>query len=101
MKRQMRMAAMALALTLVVSGLATAQRDGDDDDNGYYGGRGNAAQAQQYGYQSGYRDGVNKGREEGRENDPFDYRTPDWRQATRGYQRWMGPVQLFQRGYQN
>jgi len=99
MKRQMSMAALVVALTLIVSGLAMAQRYRDDDD-GYYT-RGTGAQAQQYGYQSGYRDGVNKGREEGRENDPFDYRTPDWRQSTRGYQRWMGPVEVFQRGYQN
>ncbi len=102
MKRQMRIAALVVAVALIVSGLAMAQRDRDDDDDGYYGNnRGNAAQAQQYGYQNGYRDGVNKGREEGRENDPFDYQTPDWRQATRGYERWMGPIQLFQRGYQN
>lgn len=101
MRRQMRMAALVMAVMLVVSGLALAQRDrdGDDDDYGYN--RGNAAQAQQYGYQKGYRDGAKRGREEGRENDPFDYQTPDWRQATRGYQRWMGPVELFQRGYQN
>jgi hypothetical protein len=101
MKRQMRIAALATGVVLVISGLAVAQRDRDDDDyNGRYD-RGNSAQAQQYGYQSGYRDGVNKGREEGRENDPFDYRTPGRRQATRGYQRWMGPVELFQRGYEN
>lgn len=101
MKRRISMAALVVALTLIVSGLAMAQRDRDDDD-GYYGyNRGNATQAQQYGYQNGYRDGANRGREEGRENDPFDYQTPDWRQATRGYQRWMGPVEVFQRGYQN
>jgi hypothetical protein len=96
------MAALVMAVMLVISGLALAQRDydGDADDYGRYN-HGNAAQAQQYGYQNGYRDGVQRGREEGRENDPFDYQTPDWHQATRGYQRWMGPVELFQRGYQN
>jgi hypothetical protein len=67
-------------------------------DRGDY--RGNVAQTQQYGYQSGYNDGVKKGRHEGRENDPYDYHTPDWRQATRGYQSWMGPLGAFQRGYQ-
>ena len=99
MTRTIRMAGLAKAVTLLFSGLALAQRDHDnDDDGGYY--RGNVAQARQYGYQSGYRDGVNQGREEGRENDPFDYRTPDWRQATRGYQSWMGPANWFRQGYQ-
>lgn len=96
----MRMAALTVALTLIVSGLALAQYDDDDDDDGGYYRGGSSARAQQYGYQSGYRDGVSRGREEGRENDPFDYRTPGWRQATHGYQRSMGPVSWFQRGYQ-
>ncbi|MBI1741305.1 MAG: hypothetical protein HYR57_10565, partial [Candidatus Koribacter versatilis] len=64
MWRTMRMAAYALAVTLVMSGFALA-RD-DDDDDGYYR-QGNAAQARQYGYQNGYRDGVQQGRHEGRE----------------------------------
>ena len=97
MARATRMAALATAVMLLFGGLALAQRDYDDDD-GYS--RGGGAQARQYGYQSGYRDGVNQGREEGRENDPFDYRTPDWRQATRGYQSWMGPANWFRHGYQ-
>jgi len=92
-----RMAAYGLAATLALSGLAAAQRDRDDD--GYYRDR-DTAQARSYGYQNGYSDGVEKGRHEGRERDPNDYQTPDWRQATRGYQRWMGPVELYQREYQ-
>ena len=95
MKRTWTWAALALAVTLLMSGLALAQ---DDDD--YYRGS-NPNQAQQYGYQNGYRDGVSQGRHEGQENDPYDYRTPDWRQATRGYQQWMGPVNWYQRGYQD
>ncbi len=93
-KPAIRMAAYALALMLVMSGVALAH---DDDD--YYR-RGNPAQAQQYGYQNGYDDGLRRGQHEGRENDPYDYQTPDWRQATRGYQEWMGPVNWYQRGYQ-
>lgn len=102
MKRTLRMATLAAIAMLVLSGFAVAQRDWDrdGDDDGYYRG-GNANQARQYGYQRGYNDGVDKGRHEGREHDPFDYRTPDWRQATRGYERWMGPVGLYQRGYQD
>jgi hypothetical protein len=96
LKRTVRMAAYALVLTLTMSGLALAQ---DDDD--YYYRRGNPDQARQYGYQSGYRDGVAQGRHEGQENDPYDFHTPDWRQATRGYQNWMGPVNWYQRGYQD
>jgi hypothetical protein len=95
LKRTIRMAAYALVLTLVTSGLALAQ---DDDD--YYR-RGNSDQARQYGYQNGYRDGVAQGRHEGQENDPYDFHTPDWRQATRGYENWMGPVNRYQRGYQD
>lgn len=97
MRRVIRMAAYALAVTLVFGSLAWGR---DDDDDGYYYRQGNPAQARQYGYQNGYRDGVNQGRHEGRENDPYDFHTPDWRQATRGYQQWMGPVNGYQRGYQ-
>ena len=100
MSQMMKRAALLVAATLVLSGLAFAQyRDGDEDEGGYY--RGNAAQARQYGYQSGYRDGLSKGQHEGRENDPYDYQEPDWRQGTRGYQRWMGPVDAFQQGYRD
>src|SRR5262249_24891963 len=93
---------LALAVTLLLSGLLLAQGygDDDDDDGGYYRGRGQA-QAQQYGYENGYRDGLRRGREEGRENDPFDYQTPDGRQASRGYENWMGSEDAFQCGYRN
>lgn len=99
MKRQMRIAALAAAVTVALSGLALAQRDRDDDD--YYSHRGYGGQAQQYGYQNGYRDGYSKGQHEGREGDYNDYQTPDWRQATRGYQSWMGPVNVFQSAYRD
>jgi hypothetical protein len=94
-KPTLRIAACAVALTLAMSGTALAH----DDDDGYR--RAGPYQAQQYGYQNGYNDGMRQGQHEGRENDPYDYRTPDWRQATRGYQEWMGPVNWYQRGYQN
>jgi len=96
MVRQIRMAALAVAVTLALSGFALAR---DDDDYRYD--RGSYDQTHQYGYNSGYRDGIDKGRHEGRENDPYDYRTPDWRQATRGYQGWMGPLNIFQDGYRD
>jgi flagellar biosynthesis/type III secretory pathway protein FliH len=80
----------ALAAVLAMGAPAVAQEYG----------RNPVAQARQYGYENGYRDGVDRGRHEGRENDPFDYRTPDWRQASRGYQPWMGPLSVFQQGYQ-
>lgn len=98
MLREMRMAAFAVALTLVLGGLALAQyRDSDDYDYN----RDNAAQARQYGYQNGYRDGLRKGKHEGRENDPGDFRSEDWQRASRGYQSWMGPLDLFQQGYRD
>jgi hypothetical protein len=97
--RQARMAAIAIVSVVMLSGLAMAQRGWDyDDDDGYR--NGYWSQARQQGYQRGYNDGIEKGRHEGRENDPFDYRTPDWRQASRGYQDWMGPRAAYQRGYQ-
>ena len=98
MWRTVKMAVCAIAVTVAMSGLAQAQYDRDDYD-GYYR-QGSAAQARQYGYQNGYNDGVSKGRHEGRERDPYDYQTPDRRQATRGYQRWMGEVSWYHRGYQ-
>src|SRR5262249_24395132 len=94
MKRQTRMAALVTAAILILGTWSFAQYY----DRGDY--RASASQAQQYGYQSGYNDGMNKGRHQGRENDPYDYRTPDWRQSTRGYQSWMGPVNVFQSAYQ-
>jgi hypothetical protein len=100
MKQKAKWIILILGVTLLSSGLALAQRDRDDDDDGYYRG-GDRAQAQQYGYQNGYRDGVSKGHEEGRENDPFDYQTPDWRQASRGYENWMGSMSAFQHGYRD
>ncbi|HVO79754.1 MAG TPA: hypothetical protein VMT28_03425 [Terriglobales bacterium] len=92
------MATFAVAVAVMLSGFALAQRDADD---GYYSPRGYAGSAQQYGYQNGYRDGYSKGQHEGRERDPNDYQTPDWRQATHGYLPWMGPVQVFQNGYRD
>lgn len=97
MRRTMRMAALATSMMLVFSGFASAQRDWDRDGDGSRGG----GQAGRYGYERGYRDGVDKGRHEGREHDRHDYRTPDGRQASRGYERWMGPIELYQRGYQD
>jgi hypothetical protein len=93
MQRQLRMAALAVSIVLALGTLSFAQ-DRDDYD------RGNRAQTRQYGYDNGYRDGQRKGQHEGRENDPFDYRTPDWRQASHGYKSWMGPLNAFQDGYQ-
>jgi hypothetical protein len=94
MVRTVRMASFIVAATLALSGLALAH-DWDDYDR-----RGNPSQAQQYGYNNGFRDGAHRGQHEGRENDPNDYQTPDWRQATHGYKGWMGPVEFYQRGYQ-
>jgi len=96
MRQQLRMAALAVSIVVALSTFTWAQ-DYDRDD---YQRGGNVAQARQCGYQNGYRDGEKKGRHEGRENDPFDYRTPDWRQATHGYKSWMGPVNVFENGYQ-
>jgi hypothetical protein len=93
MRRQMRVAALAVSIVLALGTFAAAQ---DYDDYG----RGAVAQARQYGYDSGFRDGQRRGQHEGRENDPYDYHTPDWRQATHGYKGWMGPMGAFQNGYQ-
>ena len=98
MPRLLRMAVLAIAVIVAFGGLSLAQYH-DDDDGGYY--HRDSSQARQYGYQQGYRDGYAKGRHEGRENDPDDYQSPDWRQATRGYEQWMGPVQAFQNAYRN
>ena len=95
--RQMRMAAYAVAVTVMLSGLALAyDRDGDDD---YH--RGNAAQTRDYGYQNGYKDGLRKGRHEGKENDPYDFRSPGWERADHGYKSWMGPYDFFRDGYRD
>jgi hypothetical protein len=95
MRRQVRMAALAVSVVLALGTITLAQNRDDYYYRGDY-----SAQARQYGYDSGFRDGEKKGRHEGRENDPNDYHTPDWRQATRGYKSWMGPLNVFQNGYQ-
>ena len=89
------MAALAIAGIVACSAFSLAQYH----DDGYY--HGNLGQAREYGYQQGYRDGYVKGRHEGRENDPNDFQNPDWRQATRGYQQWMGPVEVYQNAYRD
>ena len=94
MTQRMKVAAAVIAVTLIVSGLALA----DDDD---YGRRGNPQQAHQYGYQNGYQDGLRQGQHEARENDPNDFQSRDWRNASRGYQNWMGPFPAFQDGYRD
>ena len=93
MQRHLKIAGLAVSMVLALGTFALAQ-DADD----YY--RGNVAQARQYGYDNGFRDGEKRGRHEGRENDPYDYHTPDWRQASHGYRDWMGPLNVFQNGYQ-
>jgi len=90
----MRVVALALAVTLVMSGLTWAH----DDDDYYH--QGASTQARQYGYDRGYNDGLKKGRHEAQKHNPFDYQTSDWRQATHGYRGWMGPVSWYQSGYQ-
>jgi hypothetical protein len=98
MGQRTRVAVLAVAI-VTFTGLAFAQRYGNyDDDEGYY--QSSVSQARQRGYDRGYHDGIKKGEHEGRENDPFDYRTPDWRKATSGYENWMGPIDSYQRGYQ-
>jgi hypothetical protein len=94
MRQPLRMTALAVSLLLAMGTFALAQ---DWDDYHY---RGDVAQARQYGYENGFRDGEKRGRHEGRENDPYDYHTPDWRQAAHGYKNWMGPLNVFQNGYQ-
>lgn len=94
MMPRMKLAACVVAVTLIVSGLALA----DDDD---YNRRGSPAQAHQYGFQNGYQDGLRRGRHETRENDPSDFQSRDWHNASRGYQNWMGPFGLFQDGYRD
>ena len=94
MRQKVRMAALAISIVMALGTLVSAQ-DWDD----YYRG-GNGSQARQYGYNRGFQDGEKKGRHEGRENDPYDYHTPDWRQATKGYKDWMGPRRAYQNGYQ-
>src|SRR5262250_836566 len=95
MKRTATLSTCALALTLIMSGVALAH---DNDD--YYYRQGSPQEARNYGYQRGYSDGTNRGRHEGRERDPNDYHAPDWNQATRGYKGWMGPVSWYRSGYQ-
>jgi hypothetical protein len=98
MPRQLKIAALAIAVTLAFGSLSLAQYR-DNDDSSYN--QGTPRQARQYGYHQGYRDGYAKGRHEGRENDPNDYRTPDWRQAAAGYEPWMGPMETFRNGYRD
>jgi hypothetical protein len=93
MLRHLRMAALAVAMTLVFGGLALA----DEDD--YY--RGNPGQARQYGYQQGYSDGFRHGREDRAENEAYNLQNDDWEDANRGYADWMGPYGQFKRGYRD
>ena len=59
MPRQLRVAALAIAVMVAFSSISLAQYHDDDDDDGYH--QGNPRQAHQYGYRLGYRDGYAKG----------------------------------------
>ena len=59
MPRQIRMAALAIAVIVACSALSIAQYHDADDYGGYY--QDNSSQARHYGYQQGYRDGLGKG----------------------------------------
>jgi hypothetical protein len=96
MFQQMKLAALFIALTVGMGGLARAW----DDDDDYYR-HGNGSETRQYGYQNGYRDGIKQGRHEGKENDPGDFRVPDDGQASRGYRDWMGPIWVYQNAYRD
>ena len=95
MRRHMRMAALAVSAVLALGTFALAQ---DWDDYHYRGA--NAGSDAAVRLRPGLSRREKRGRHEGRENDPYDYHTPDWRQATRGYKNWMGPVNAYQNGYQ-
>ncbi len=98
--RRLGLAILALAVAVGFSSLAVAQRD-DDDYGPYASSRANPRQAHDYGYQNGYRDGLRKGRHEGRENYPDDFRSEEWRNASNGYESWMGPFGAFRDGYRD
>lgn len=92
--RHWRKTGLLLAITLALAGLALAH-EGEND--GRY--RGGAWDARQHGHQHGYRDGYQHGQEDRVRRVGYDYRSRDWKDADRGYEKYMGSKGQFKQGY--
>ena len=79
----------SFALILVLGGAATARE------------RDSAYNPKQYAYQAGYQDGFSYGDEARAQGYRHDYQSEDYRRADRGYDRFMGERDDFQKSYRN
>ena len=55
--------------------------------------------ARQQGYEQGYRDGFDHGRQDRSYNARYDFQSPEYRRADRGYDRYMGDRDEYRDGY--
>ena len=92
--RHWRRTGLLLAITLALGGLASAH-DGDNDVR-YHGG---SLDAQRHGNQHGYSDGYHHGQQDLARRVGYDYRSRDWKDADRGYEKFMGSKGQFKKGY--
>jgi len=70
------------------------------DDRGYRGDWRGVGPAFRYGYDRGWREGSDEGYRDGRRSrDPRYWREGEFRDADRGYKRWMGPRFEYARGF--
>lgn len=68
--------------------------------DGRYGYDRGSRDAGRYGYERGLREGTSEGYKDGRKGRRFDYaRDGDYRDADDGYKGWMGPRQVYARGF--
>lgn len=95
MTKRLGIYGMTLMLVFALSGLALALDNNDRDR--YHGG---SLDARQHGYEHGYRDGAHRGFEDRDRNAGYDYQNDDYKNADRGYDKYMGDKDDYKKGYQ-
>lgn len=89
--------ALLLGLALAVPAAFADDKDRRDDRRDAARGR----DASEYGVDFGYQDGLHHGERDRDRRAGYDYRSNDWRQADRGYQKYMGARGRYIQGYRD
>lgn len=99
MFQHLKIAALALAITVGLTGTALAH-DEDDKHRKDRDHRGHYADAREYGQDRGYRDGYNHGREDRFRRAGYNYKHGhDYKRGDRGFESWMGSKGQYKKGY--
>jgi hypothetical protein len=92
--RGLRVALLAVTVSLLFGSVAWGQSWGRDGDDRYD----RWDDASDQGYRNGYRDGLRVGRSDAERGRRFKFKNDDW-EDSRGYQRWMGDKGRYKHEY--